>query len=159
MSMVTEGNFLTKLKEKGGSCGNKTLREELGWSESDYEKIKDKLRVSGTITLGRGRGGSVSLSGNSSNVPAPKKEEVLPEESGDLEPTVSGEYSDHPVGKKVNVNRYLTWEQAQDYASRFSSYGRTAYIHCVYYVSGLPQDGNGKQVAKYVNSEEMDPES
>ncbi len=49
------------LTEQGGSSGNQTLRELLGWDEDTYKKIKNSLVSAGKLTTGRGRGGSVSL--------------------------------------------------------------------------------------------------
>ena len=50
------------LTAQGGSMGNQTLREELGWDEVTYDAVKDDLVATGILTRGRGRGGSVSLS-------------------------------------------------------------------------------------------------
>jgi hypothetical protein len=53
--------FLLALKNRGGSEGNKTLRENLGWSSALYNAVKASLLDSDQIQAGRGRGGSVSL--------------------------------------------------------------------------------------------------
>lgn len=53
--------FVTTLTELGGSAGNGKLRERLGWDEAAYEAVKQSLLDDGTITNGRGRGGSVAL--------------------------------------------------------------------------------------------------
>jgi type I restriction enzyme M protein len=45
----------------GGSKGNQTLREELGWDEATYDAVKNDLVVSGRLIPGRGRGGSVAI--------------------------------------------------------------------------------------------------
>jgi len=55
--------FLAVLTELGGSAGNGRLRETLQWAEATYNGVKDELVAEGVVTLGRGRGGSVSLSG------------------------------------------------------------------------------------------------
>ena len=55
--------FLAVLTELGGSAGNGRLRETLQWAEATYNGVKDDLVAEGVITLGRGRGGSVSLAG------------------------------------------------------------------------------------------------
>ena len=55
--------FLAVLTELGGSAGNGRLRETLQWAEATYNGVKDALVAEGVITLGRGRGGSVSLAG------------------------------------------------------------------------------------------------
>jgi hypothetical protein len=44
---------------KTESIGNVTLLGELGWSESTYWRIRDRLIDAGRLTKGRGRGGSV----------------------------------------------------------------------------------------------------
>jgi hypothetical protein len=53
--------FLEALTESGGSSGNITLMSELGWSDSEYWRIRGKLLEDGTILRGKGRGGSVTL--------------------------------------------------------------------------------------------------
>ncbi|PPU24570.1 type I restriction-modification system subunit M [Xanthomonas arboricola] len=53
--------FLATLQSFGGSAGNGKLREELGWQESTYLRIKHLLIEQGDIVSGRGRGGSVAL--------------------------------------------------------------------------------------------------
>ena len=53
--------FLATLQSLGGSAGNGKLREELGWQESTYLRIKQVLIEQGDIVSGRGRGGSVAL--------------------------------------------------------------------------------------------------
>ena len=57
--------FLAVLTELGGSAGNGRLRETLQWAEATYNGVKDELVAEGVVTLGRGRGGSVSLAGKS----------------------------------------------------------------------------------------------
>ncbi|CTP90233.1 type I restriction-modification system subunit M [Xanthomonas graminis] len=53
--------FLATLQSLGGSAGNGKLREELGWQENTYLRIKQVLIEQGDIVSGRGRGGSVAL--------------------------------------------------------------------------------------------------
>ncbi len=55
--------FVAALTELGGSAGNGRLREALQWDEAVYNSVKDELVAEGVVTPGRGRGGSVSLSG------------------------------------------------------------------------------------------------
>ncbi|WP_420101232.1 type I restriction-modification system subunit M [Bosea sp. (in: a-proteobacteria)] len=55
--------FVAALTELGGSAGNGRLREALRWDEAVYNAVKDELVAEGVVTLGRGRGGSVSLGG------------------------------------------------------------------------------------------------
>ncbi|KAF0095629.1 MAG: SMC domain-containing protein [Puniceicoccaceae bacterium 5H] len=58
-----EQAFLRALRDKGGSAGNQSLRSELEWSEEVYDQMKGRLLATGSITTGRGRGGSVVLVG------------------------------------------------------------------------------------------------
>lgn len=53
--------LLTVLRALGGSQGNGALRAELGWDEETYDVVKSQLLSEGRIKLGRGRGGSVSI--------------------------------------------------------------------------------------------------
>ncbi len=53
--------LLSALSRLGGSKGNQTLREELGWDEATYDAVKNDLVVSGRLIPGRGRGGSVAI--------------------------------------------------------------------------------------------------
>jgi hypothetical protein len=55
--------LLVRLRELGGKSGNGSLREALGWDEVTYSAVKDALVAAGEITPGRGRGGSIALSG------------------------------------------------------------------------------------------------
>jgi type I restriction enzyme M protein len=55
--------FVAALTKLGGSAGNGRLREALQWDEAVYNAVKDELVAEGVVTLGRGRGGSVSLGG------------------------------------------------------------------------------------------------
>jgi DNA repair exonuclease SbcCD ATPase subunit len=56
-----ETAYLQTLRALGGSSGNQTLRNTLGWDETTYTDIKDALINRGLISPGKGRGGSVSL--------------------------------------------------------------------------------------------------
>jgi hypothetical protein len=58
---ATLEGFRLALISLGGTAGNGTLRSTLGWSEDDYQRIKDEAVGAGLIELGRGRGGSVRL--------------------------------------------------------------------------------------------------
>ena len=57
--------FLDKLSDLTGGeaklIGNKTLREELGWDEPRYTRIRGELLNQDKIIVGRGYGGSVGL--------------------------------------------------------------------------------------------------
>ncbi|NVJ25793.1 MULTISPECIES: hypothetical protein [Myxococcus] len=53
--------FLDVLTQMGGSSGNTSLMNELGWSEAEYWRLRDQLLEDGQILRGRGRGGSVVL--------------------------------------------------------------------------------------------------
>lgn len=65
---MNKQKFVATLTELGGSAGNGRLREALQWDETTYNAVKDELVTEGTVTTGRGRGGSVSLA---SNTPSP----------------------------------------------------------------------------------------
>ena len=58
-----KNKFLAALTELGGSVGNGRLREALQLDEAAYNAVKDELVSEGVVTTGRGRDGSVSLSG------------------------------------------------------------------------------------------------
>jgi len=60
-SQAKKDKFIAVLSELGGSAGNGRLREALQWVEATYNSVKDDLLAEGSILLGRGRGGSVSL--------------------------------------------------------------------------------------------------
>ena len=51
--------FISALKDAGGSAGNGALREALDWDEEFYWKVQGHLIETGQIVPGRGRGGSV----------------------------------------------------------------------------------------------------
>lgn len=53
--------MISALQSAGGSKGNVSLRQLLGWDEVTYDAVKNELVTAGQIVLGRGRGGSVSL--------------------------------------------------------------------------------------------------
>lgn len=55
------GKFLGVLRSLGGSAGNSRLMSDLGWSENEYWRLRDKLLDAGQLIRGRGRGGSVSI--------------------------------------------------------------------------------------------------
>ncbi|MFT9454142.1 MAG: class I SAM-dependent DNA methyltransferase [Komagataeibacter saccharivorans] len=55
--------FIAVLTELGGSAGNGRLRETLGWTDANYDAVKEELIAEGAVAPGRGRGGSVSLAG------------------------------------------------------------------------------------------------
>ena len=56
-----ERRILQILKELGGSSGNQSLRDALGWSNERYDIVKARLIENGMLVPGRGRGGSVAL--------------------------------------------------------------------------------------------------
>ena len=53
--------LLHALQLKGGSMGNGSLRQLLGWDEETYNTVKNELVASKHLIPGRGRGGSVTL--------------------------------------------------------------------------------------------------
>lgn len=65
MSLETQAErFIETLKALGGSAGNGSLNNELGWADSTYQRVKAHLIEAGKIVPGRGRGGSVALTNN-----------------------------------------------------------------------------------------------
>lgn len=58
--------LVTALESAGGSKGNISLRQSLGWDESTYEAVKKDLLAAGRLVSGRGKGGSVALARNPS---------------------------------------------------------------------------------------------
>jgi hypothetical protein len=58
-----ETRFLSLLPRDGTATGNISLRNQLGWNEEKYLRIRDVLRAQDLISLGKGRGGSVRLVG------------------------------------------------------------------------------------------------
>jgi hypothetical protein len=55
--------FLDILANLGGKAGNQSLRLALGWEEDRYDTVRTHLRNAGRVSIGRGRGGSVILTG------------------------------------------------------------------------------------------------
>ena len=55
--------FLSALKQQGGSAGNVMLREALSWDEAIYDAVRIEAISQGKVAAGRGRGGSVKLVG------------------------------------------------------------------------------------------------
>jgi hypothetical protein len=54
-------HFMKKLREIGGSAGNKALRETLNWPDEKYFRVRRLLIEEGLVEIGRGKGGSVYL--------------------------------------------------------------------------------------------------
>lgn len=54
-----EQAMLALVPEDGGSIGNKSLREKLGWQERKYWRVRDGLIDKEILVVGAGRGGSV----------------------------------------------------------------------------------------------------
>ena len=73
--------FIHTLESLGGSAGNQKLRDALGWQETTYDNIKAQLLVQGRILSGRGRGGSVSLSGTAQAESAASSPQLLLQEA------------------------------------------------------------------------------
>lgn len=62
-NQAQKDQFAAALSQLGGAAGNGRLREALKWDEVVYGTVKDDLIAEGVVTLGRGRGGLVSLVG------------------------------------------------------------------------------------------------
>jgi len=58
---VTLGNLVRALEQRGGVASNPALQQALGWSDSDYHRIKEELVASGRALKGQGRGGTLRL--------------------------------------------------------------------------------------------------
>jgi type I restriction enzyme M protein len=71
-SEALRDRLLAKLEELGGSVGNGRLLAELGWQDGIYENVRAKLLAEGLIKMGRGRGGSVSLTSSERQNVEPK---------------------------------------------------------------------------------------
>ncbi|MBT3193690.1 MAG: hypothetical protein HN341_14175 [Verrucomicrobia bacterium] len=56
-----EGDFIRELQQFGGHAGNTRLRKALAWNAEVYDAVKGELLRQRRITLGCGRGGSVTL--------------------------------------------------------------------------------------------------
>ena len=63
--------FVSALKKAGGSSGNKSLRETLGWDEEFYWRVQGQLISEGRLAAGRGKGGSVRLTEDDESDTAP----------------------------------------------------------------------------------------
>ena len=57
--MTDKDTFLARVPKDGKTKGNFTLKNELGWDEEKYWRIRDELVSDGDIALGKGKGGSV----------------------------------------------------------------------------------------------------
>ena len=73
--------FIHTLESLGGSAGNQKLRDALGWEMTTYDSIKAQLLAQGRIMAGRGRGGSVSLSGTAQDESAASSPQLLLQEA------------------------------------------------------------------------------
>lgn len=54
-------SFIAALTNLGGKSGNQSLRENLGWNETKFTAVKDRLISQSRIVPTKGRGGSVAL--------------------------------------------------------------------------------------------------
>ena len=55
--------LMNALSAGSGARGNQSLRQELAWDDLTYSRVKEDLVASGRLVPGKGRGGSVSLTG------------------------------------------------------------------------------------------------
>lgn len=53
--------FLEKLRQEGGSCGNYSLKSQLGWGDDRYWRTHAMVVDEGLAVRGRGRGGTIIL--------------------------------------------------------------------------------------------------
>jgi type I restriction enzyme M protein len=77
-SQALKDKFLTTLEGLGGSAGNGSLLAELGWQDGTYQNVRAELLEEGVIKLGRGRGGSVSLTSGEQQRVEPKAPSPTP---------------------------------------------------------------------------------
>jgi hypothetical protein len=56
-----EDQLLAKLRSMGGFSGNVSLQRALKWDDPLYWAVRNRVYDRGLVTLGRGRGGSVTL--------------------------------------------------------------------------------------------------
>jgi type I restriction enzyme M protein len=112
MSLESQASrFIEVLNELEGTAGNQRLRTELGWQQGTYDRVKAHLIESGRIAPGRGRGGSVVLSGNQAGSPRPalngkRKQNVTSPGARQLQATIT------PPAPRRNDGRGSTFEQA-----------------------------------------------
>lgn len=109
--------FIETLKELGGSAGNGSLCNELGWADSTYQRIKAHLVDAGRIVPGRGRGGSVALAGKTE---PPAKAKVPPARPSNGRNGEGGSYSQafNAIDKAMRNDEGLASEL--DYAEQTS---------------------------------------
>ncbi len=98
--------FLSTLHRLGGTSGNVTLREALRFEEEDYFRIQKSLIGLGKIQTGKGRGGSVTLTGKAT---APSLFDEVSEES-------QGE--ENPRAQTVRDNPFPETPKSQAVVSR-----------------------------------------
>lgn len=58
--LASEEQQLLRLVPSSGSIGNVRLRDQLSWDTERYFRVRDSLVERGILSIGRGRGGSVS---------------------------------------------------------------------------------------------------
>lgn len=73
-----EEQLLARVPADGTSVGNKTLREQLGWDEDTYWKIRNRVIANGDLEKGRGKGGSVK------RVSAPEASAAIAEQADEV---------------------------------------------------------------------------
>lgn len=76
--------FIVALQKAGGSSGNGSLRQNLGWDEEFYWRVQGRLIELGRISPGRGRGGSVRVTEAQVAASAPATPKSLPEAPVDV---------------------------------------------------------------------------
>src|ERR1700674_4646293 len=59
-ALEEENELLKKVPAAGRAIGNKALRKLLGWDDTHYFGVRQRLIEQGAIAVGRGQGGSVS---------------------------------------------------------------------------------------------------
>lgn len=71
-----EKELIELVRKSGGTAGNISLLRELGWPDNQYWALRDRLLNSGTLLLGKGKGGSVRLIGEEQEADREQEEEI-----------------------------------------------------------------------------------
>lgn len=94
--------FLNKLRAEGGSSGNYSLKNRLGWNNDErYWRTHGMAVDAGLVIRGRGRGGSVILVDETGNLSDPIDPQVTAAAGEQVAATLVKETELYPATKKV----------------------------------------------------------
>ena len=113
---------LLKMIPDDGSIGNQSLREASGLADDLYLAVRNRLRDSGRLVIGRGRGGSIRKTVTLSDVPSAFVDEPRPETA----PPCSDwedEASLYPPMLEVLSNRWVQDQPFSEYVFEDTSRG------------------------------------